>query len=42
MTPRQAAKSAKGREKLVAWLKLLERRSSALGVHPGAAFIAAN
>jgi hypothetical protein len=24
MTPRQAAKSAKGREKLVAWLKLLE------------------
>lgn len=28
MTPRQAAKTAKGREKLVAWLKYLENQSS--------------
>ena len=31
MTPRRAAKSAKGREKLVAWLKLLENGAARHG-----------
>jgi hypothetical protein len=31
MTPRRAAKSVKGREKLVAWLKLLENGAAKHG-----------
>jgi hypothetical protein len=31
MTPRRAAKSAKGREKLVTWIKLLENGAAKLG-----------
>jgi hypothetical protein len=37
MTPRQAAKSAKGRERLVTWLKFLENSAARLGSGPATA-----